>query len=179
MTRKCLVLLGVFTVALLFLAGNARADTVVSSGSGTLKGTWGADLDAGVLNTPTFSNQDIWWEQVNGTVRDMVPLFGKGIINLGVVNFSTITEADLASLSYSTTPIDGNNDSTNLLVDGDVFAVWTKDGNFAKVDVLDYGYNIGLQWATYAPAAVPEPSSILLLGAGLLGLVGSLRRKLT
>ncbi len=79
----------------------------------------------------------------------MVPLSSATLVNLGIVNFNNITLAKLQSYSYSTTPIDGNNDSTNQLVNGDVFAVHTSSGNYAKVLVLSYGYNIQIQWVTY------------------------------
>ena len=34
---------------------------------------------------------------------------------------------------------------------GDVFAVRTAEGNYAKVLVVAYGYNMEIQWVTYAP----------------------------
>ncbi len=79
----------------------------------------------------------------------MVPENGATIVNLGVVNFNSITKAQLQSYSYSTTPIDGNNDATNQLVNGDVFAVHTSDGHYAKVKIVTYGYNLQIQWVTY------------------------------
>lgn len=125
-----------------------RTGSIVSSGSGTLKGTWLADFDAGVLNN-TGAGNDVWWEQQTAVVRDMRPQGGAGIVNVGVVNFNTITPDTLANLTYSTTPIVGNNDASNKLVNGDVFAVRTTAGNYAKVKVVAYGYNIQLQWVTY------------------------------
>ena len=65
--------------------------------------------------------------------RQMVPQNGAGIVNLGVVDFTALSSAALQKLAYGSTPIPGNNDSTNQLVNGDVFAVRTRSGNFAKV----------------------------------------------
>lgn len=125
-----------------------RTGSIVSSGNGVLNGTWLADFDAGVLNN-TGGGNDVWWEQQTAVVRDMRPQGGALLVNLGVVNFNTITPDTLASLTYSSTPIVGNNDASNKLVNGDVFAVRTTSGNYAKVKVVAYGYNIQLQWVTY------------------------------
>jgi hypothetical protein len=45
----------------------------------------------------------------------------------------------------------------NQLVNGDVFAVLTNQGNYAKVKVLEYGYNLQIQWVTYRPTGAAEP----------------------
>jgi hypothetical protein len=33
--------------------------------------------------------------------------------------------------------------------EGDVFAVHSNAGNFAKIKVHSYGYNLGVQWVTF------------------------------
>ncbi len=119
---------------------------VISSGTGTLQGTFSFDFDSGMQ---TSSGSDVFWNQQTSVVRSMVPENGATIVNLGVVNFNSITKAQLQSYSYSTTPIDGNNDATNQLVNGDVFAVHTSDGHYAKVKIVTYGYNLQIQWVTY------------------------------
>jgi hypothetical protein len=137
-----------------------RTATTVSSGTAILKGTWTFDLDTGAEGGvgPTF---DIWWEQVTAVLRRMTPLNSAQIVNLGVTDFTSITPDTLSSLSYSTTPIIGNNDATNKLVTGDVFAVRTNKGSYAKVKVLSYGYNMNIQWVTYK-----LDSSYAVLGTG-------------
>ena len=82
-------------------------------------------------------------------------------MNLGAVDFNSLTAPTLASLAYSSTPIDGNNDATNKLVAGDVFAVHTNKGNYAKVKVLAYGYDLTIQWVTYN-----IPSGYKVIGTG-------------
>lgn len=125
-----------------------RTGTVVSSGTAVLKGTWTFDLDSGVEGGlgPNF---DIWWEQETAVIRTMTPLNSAQLTNLGVIDFNSLTPDTLSSLTFTTTPIDGNNDASNKLVNGDVFAVLTTSGNYAKVKVVSYGYDMTIQWVTY------------------------------
>lgn len=118
----------------------------VSSGITVLKGTWTFNLDTGVQGGP---NPDIWWDQQTNVLRQMVAQGNARIANIGVTNFNSITADVLQTLPYSTAPINGNDDPSNRLVPGDVFAVFTNQGNFAKVEVLQYGYNLKIQWTTY------------------------------
>jgi len=134
--------------------------TLVSSGATTLKGTFIFDLDNGVQGGPQ-SNADIWWDQETTVTRRMVPQNTAAILNLGVTNFADVTANNLEGLTYSATPIDGNNDATNKLVAGDVFAVRTTQGNFAKVQVVTYGYDLAIQWVTYKLS-----SGYVVLGTG-------------
>ena len=122
--------------------------SIVSQGTIVITGTWIFDCEAGTLGG-VGSAGDIWWEQIDTVRRQMVPQNGAKIVNLGLVNFNAITPVQLQNLLYSTTPIPGNNDASNKLVVGDVFAVLTNAGNFTKVKVLSYGYDLKVQWATY------------------------------
>ncbi len=126
--------------------------SIISSGTVTLPGTYLFDFDAGKVSpqgTGIVLPYDVWWEQQTATVRDMRPVNGAKIYKLGTINFAAITHAELLSLSYSTTPINGNVGASNQLVNGNVFAVMTKAGNYAKVKVVNYDYNIQIQWVTY------------------------------
>jgi hypothetical protein len=134
--------------------------TVISSGTITLKGTFTFDLDTGAEGGPS-GNVDIWWDQQTAVLRQMVPQNGARILNLGVTNFAAISANNLEFLPYTTTPIDGNSDATNKLVSGDVFAVRTSQGNFAKVKVITYGYDLQIQWITYKLTA-----GYVVLGTG-------------
>lgn len=125
-----------------------RTGTVVSSGTGVLHGTWLFDFDAGT-ETNVGAAADVWWEQKTAVLRDMVPRNSATLVNLGPVDFGSLTPDTLFNLTYSTTPIDGNNDPTNRLVTGDVFAVRTTAGSYAKVKVVSYGYDLHIQWVTY------------------------------
>ena len=126
--------------------------TIVSQGSILLKGTYLFDLDGGTESATgpiVGTTWDLFWEQETAVARRMTPYDGAKIVNLGNVPFASVTASSLQLLTYGTTPIPGNNDATNKLINGDVFAVQTNAGNFAKVLVVAYGYNIELQWVTY------------------------------
>jgi hypothetical protein len=125
-----------------------RTGTIVSSGTAVLHGTWHFDFDAGA-QVSGGPGADVWWEQKTAILRDLVPQNGAALANLGHVDFGSITPDTVSSLTYSTAPIDGNNDATNKLTTNDVFAVRTSSGNYAKVKVVAYGYDLQLQWVTY------------------------------
>jgi hypothetical protein len=125
-----------------------QLDSTVSSGTTLLKGTWAFDCESGTqagLNPPF----DIWWEQMTAVNRQMVPLGNSLISNMGIVDFNLVTPAIMQQLNYNNTPICGNNDATNKLVNGDVFCVKTREGNYAKIKVVTYGYDMQIQWVTY------------------------------
>jgi hypothetical protein len=125
----------------------------VSKGTTVLKGTWVFDCETGKLGGNLSGPGDIWWEQIDNIKRQMVPVGEAGIVNIGNINFASVTPSLLQTLSYDKVPIIGNNDSTNQLVDGNVFAVRTKAGNIAKIMVIKYGYDMEIKWETYKPAS--------------------------
>ena len=137
------------------------AATVVQSKTNfILKGTFTLNLDTGVEGGPEATS-DLLWNQETDVLRNMWSLNKAKILNLGAVNYASITAANLQGLPYSTTPIPGNNNSTNLLTANDVFAVLTNQGNYAKVQVVTYGYDITINWETYHLA-----SGYSVLGTG-------------
>ena len=121
----------------------------VSSGTATLQGTWLFDFDAGHEGT----SGDVWWEQHTATRRSLEPSGGARIVNLGHVNYANVTPALLQTLAYGSVGINGNNDASNKLTPGDVFAVRTNLGNYAKVQVVSYGYDLHITWTTYRLAS--------------------------
>ncbi len=121
----------------------------VASGTAVIRGTWVFDCETGALGGSTAGPGDIWWQQQTATVRQMAPVGGARIVNLGHVSWSSVTHATLQTLDYRTAPIPGNDDASNQLTDGDVFAVLTNSGNYAKVQVLSYGYDMTVRWTTY------------------------------
>jgi len=119
--------------------------SLVSRGSATLFASYIFDFDLGT----TAVRGDVWWRTASDTERSLEPQPGAAVTNLGVVDFNSIEPAALRVLSYSNAPIIGNDDASNQLVTGDVFAVRTSEGNFAKVKVVSYGPHLELQWETY------------------------------
>jgi hypothetical protein len=139
-----LIIIGV-VLFLLLRDGDSKA-TVVSSGTGTIPGTFLFDVDTGAV---TQTGADLFWEQQTAVQRRMVPVSGATLVNLGVRDFDSLTGKELSKLNYAAAPIPANDDATNQLVNGDVFAVHSTDGNFAKVKVVSYGRDLGVQWATF------------------------------
>ncbi len=123
----------------------ATAHPVISNGTATIPSSFQFSFDTGTQ----VSGGDVWWNNIDSVHRQMVPQGSATIVNLGSVDFNALDFTTLQGESYGTTPIDGNNDSSNQLVNGDVFAVHTNGGNYAKVQVVAYGQNIQVQWVTY------------------------------
>jgi len=192
----------------------AASGEIVSSATGTIRGTWTFSFDTGVEG----GTGDVWWEQETDVLRKLVPRGNAQIVSLGIRDFDAITAAELQSLPYGTAAIDGtviqrrrwlpnqsvsifkqadpeelrlkinpnvfnkarisnfrpidgiamrrppivisDDDPTegrsNSLTNGNVFAVRTNSGNFAKVQVLSYGYDLQVQWVTYRPQIEPQ-----------------------
>ena len=115
---------------------------IVSQGSGGIpaNGLFNFDLGAVVI-----SGADVLWHiHIPTTVRTLDPRRNAKLANMGVVNFDSITAAQLKGLTYTATPIRGQD-----LATGDVFAVFTNGGNHAKVRVIGYGDNLKIRWVTY------------------------------
>ena len=107
-----------------------------------IQGTYHYDFDL-------VSNTDVWWEQVTSTIRKMAPENGATVANIGVTNFANVTYAQLKGKSYSASPLDGNDDSSNQLVNGDVWAVHTDLGAYVKVLVTSYGHDMTVTYVWY------------------------------
>ena len=177
---SCFGMFAVLGIILLAMpvSANPLCNPVLSEDSGILMGTSDADLDTGSLNLVEAIQSDFSWVQVSEKIRYILPVNGATIVNLGVVDFDAITRNHLEEITtYSTTPIPGNDDSTNQLVNGDVFAVHTSSGNYAKVTVMNYGHDINLRWVTYDSQChfyAPEFPSALLPGILIMALAGTI-----
>lgn len=124
---------------------------IVSSGMATLRGTYRFDFDTGTHSTGGSDPEtfDVFWHQHTSTERTMDPVGDARITSLGPANYRGISSAELQQYTYGDDPLPGSVDGPNDLVDDHVFAVLTSEGNYAKVRVIDYGYNIEFEWTTY------------------------------
>jgi len=155
---------------------SACGSVILDSAPLILPGTWLMDLETGTLSDEVDSPQtDIWWEQIDSTHRQMnvtYPIPGATIVNLGIVDFDAITAEQLAQYKYSTTPISGS-DLSNQLVIGDVFAVHTNLGNYAKVKVLGRGpspgYNLTLHVVVYSSFQTCQEEALQVVADELFG----------
>ena len=69
------------------------------------------------------------------------------------LQFALLGTAELQSLNYGSTAIVGDNNASNKLVAGAVFAVRTNVGNYAKVRVVTYGYDLAIRLTHLPPQA--------------------------
>jgi len=120
--------------------------SIISAGITVLHANKSFDFNQGL---EIVSGGDVYWDLQSDPTRTLDPVGNAQLANLGAVDFNSLDLATLQSESYSTTPLDGNNDSTNQLVNNDVFAVLTNSGNHAKVLIVNYGDDLQIQWATY------------------------------
>jgi YVTN family beta-propeller protein len=125
---------------------DAAGAAIVAQGEITLCGTFVFDLDSG---TTEDGGTDIFWEQDTEVRRWMTSEGATGLVDLGPVNFDALTADDLSGLDYGEQKIVASDDADNQLPTGDVFAVRTSDGNFAKALVLAYGYDMQIRFVTY------------------------------
>lgn len=138
-------------------------------GETTLHGTWTLDLDNGIAGGD-MNTADLWWEWMTETTAQLVPSSHAGIVNLGQVDYDAFDGHRLSTLTYGSTPLTGNPNASNQLVTGDVFAVRTTEGRFAKVQVVQYGYDLQLRWVAYQQATsamqstVTGPDDVFLAG---------------
>ena len=152
------------------LGGRSRS---VSSGTVTIKGTFLFDFDGG-HHSPTRAITDVWWRQQTTVKRRMEPQNGAELALIGPASFSSVTPQMLKSLTYSSSPIQADDNASNQLPNGAMFAVRTSAGNYAKVQVVQYGYNIKVKWVTYAISSgyrvlgtgYDRPEDIALTGDG-------------
>lgn len=121
---------------------------VAASDEAILHGTYIFDLESGHESMPG----DIWWDQIDGRSRRMVPQNGAAILYLGMVDFNSIGGADLQAMDalYSAAPLVDNPAAGNQLAEGTVFAVRTRGGSYAKVLVESSGYDLRIRWSTFA-----------------------------
>lgn len=122
-------------------------EVVLSSGRAVLRGTFMFDFERGGEAKPDAA--DVWWEQVDGTRRYLVPQNGARLARMGEFTFDAISRSTLLGLQYAPVKIDGSNVPSNGLAAGVVIAVVTRNQHLAKMRVEGYGYDLVISWVTY------------------------------
>ena len=118
---------------------------VVSSGFGTIPADSLFDVDTGKRPPAGGRGADLTWQRPPPDWRMApAPQTNATLAHIGVVDFDSIDAERLSRLSYAPTPI-----PLNQLENGNVFAVRSADGNFAKIRVFALAVEIGIQWVTY------------------------------
>jgi hypothetical protein len=137
-----LLLIIIFVAVILFVRDNQTR--AISSGTAAIPANQLFDVDSG--KAPTRArNADIQWKLfANAWSIPPAPRTKATLAPMGIVDFDSIDAARLAALTYATTPL-----QLPQFFAGNVFAVHTGDGNYAKVKVLAFATELGVQWVTY------------------------------
>ena len=140
-------LLVILMVALL-LGLSSTVLAALTTYSTTIGGTQKIDIDTGAVGIPPGA--DLWWEIFTTTPFDaqLVPENGAEAANLGVVDFDSVCDASLYTLS--TDPIPDEN-----LQDGSVIVIKTNLGKYAKMRIDSFGYNLDVT-VTYQDDGTPN-----------------------
>jgi PEP-CTERM motif len=165
----------VFILAVLVISVRAsRADSIVLTSPGPGVYGYGIEVDAGSPGVMA----------VTGDSLTLTGLFGvtgaSAAPNLGFTATFTSTSATFTETgSGASTP--ANPGSTPVILP-DFFFVDSADTTIGNVSYVATTSNQGVlsgtaQGPVTPPPAVPEPSSLILAGSGLLGLAGIARRK--
>ena len=120
-----------------------------------IPGTWSIDLESGEIGSTSDSKMDLFWVQKTLTERELRPINGALINNLGMVNFNNLTYENLLELSYTSSAINGSNDDNEMPV-GTVIAVRTAEGNIAKLEVLELNMESRELTISYKLYVTPE-----------------------
>lgn len=100
----------------------------------------------------------------------------------GIYTFNVLTSNDgisFASVGSSFYPTDWNNTSS-LPYDADIFSLTPTMGQYVRLDITGVRNAVTMGEIVFSTSnsTIPEPSSILLLGFGMVGLAGVARKKM-
>jgi len=117
---------------------SVKASPDLTTTSLTIGGAQCLDVDTGDVG-PSTPDTDLWWEQVSSTERYLVPQNGATVANLGIVDFDSVVDCSIYTLS--TDPINGSI-GNNTIPDGTVLVIKTDIGNCAKMRIDNYGVDM-------------------------------------
>jgi len=119
---------------------SAEASPGLITMSLTIGGTQTLDVDTGQVGSSS-PDTDLWWSQVTSTERFLVPENGAELANLGIVDFDSVVDCSIYTLSKD--PINGSVDN-NTIPDGTVLVIKTNIANYAKMRIDIYGYDLNV-----------------------------------
>ena len=105
-------------------------EQVLAKGRTVIPGTWSWRIEG---NTIATGSADLFWEQVSGSERNLVPRGGAAWAVLKGKRFEKVGLAGLRGASYSDDKLPGSS-----LRPGTVLALRTRDGKLAKLKVVGY-----------------------------------------
>jgi hypothetical protein len=144
--------------------GASNADFAFSLGSITVPGF---NDNFGFTTTITGNTITIAEDESNSTTCNTLPAGTPGLV-CGLVFTDATKDPGFASISLD--PSSTTNKLTPSISGGNVYLDFTNL-------TLDFG-DVATFDLTFGPAAVPEPGSLLLLSTGVLGLAGTLRKRM-
>ncbi len=80
-----------------------------------------------------------------------------------VASFDSIGFADIAAATLSGDRIDGSDTVWNQLPTGTIVLYQTSEGRYGKFQVLEYGFNLRIQWVTFRPNETRHSSGELVV----------------
>jgi len=153
------LLAGILLLGFVSSANASIYDFSYQFGSGELSGTVDGTLTGGIVVPASIT--DLYWNGYQAFALD-----GFNITTIG----PDLTDVFIGG-SFNTTPTH----VWSVIVNKDSAMAWTTD-NFTGVTTYEINSSSAQAWS-FTEVSVPEASSILLFGFGLLGLFGVARRK--
>lgn len=129
--------------------------TLVAKGRMTLEAGGTLDVELRPRRQEDWATGcDVIWLPVNGSVGILtnVQVYacgGSAPIFLGATDFDALSPSALRELDYSNPIMGEGRSARRRLHPGDVYAISTAEGNVAKLEVIRFGSELTLRYATY------------------------------